>query len=109
MHRFGSRRPGLGKALALASTALLGAMPSLAHAVVVDQPTANELPDPETAHTETPTPNNPLGAKGVGESGTIGSAPAVWNAVLDALAQRGIRHLDMPCTPDRVWAALNPV
>jgi aerobic carbon-monoxide dehydrogenase large subunit len=70
-------------------------------------PTANELPDPETAHTETPTPNNPLGAKGIGESGTIGSTPAVWNAVIDALAHRGIRHLDMPCTPDRVWAALN--
>jgi carbon-monoxide dehydrogenase large subunit len=70
-------------------------------------PTANELPDPETANTQTPTPHNPLGAKGVGESGTIGSTPAVWNAVIDALAHRGIRHLDMPLTPDRVWAALN--
>jgi len=69
-------------------------------------PTANELPDPETAHIETPTPNNPLGAKGAGESGTIGSTPAVWNAVIDALAHRGIRHLDMPLTPDRIWAAL---
>ena len=70
-------------------------------------PTANELPNPETAYTETPTPNNPLGAKGIGESGTIGSTPAVWNAVIDALAHLGIRHLEMPCTPDRVWAALN--
>ena len=70
-------------------------------------PTANELPNFETAHTVTPTPNNPLGAKGVGESGTIGSTPAVWNAVIDALAPRGIRHLDMPLTSDRVWAALN--
>jgi carbon-monoxide dehydrogenase large subunit len=70
-------------------------------------PTANELPDPELAHTETPTPHNPLGAKGIGESGTIGSTPAVWNAVMDALAHRGIRHLDMPLTPDRIWKALN--
>ncbi|HEX6350080.1 MAG TPA: xanthine dehydrogenase family protein molybdopterin-binding subunit [Candidatus Dormibacteraeota bacterium] len=70
-------------------------------------PTANEFPIFETAYTVTPTPHNPLGAKGVGESGTIGSTPAVWNAVIDALAHRGIRHLDMPLTPDRVWAALN--
>ena len=70
-------------------------------------PTANELPNFDLAHTVTPTPNNPLGAKGVGESGTIGSTPAVWNAVIDALSHRGIRHLDMPLTPDRVWAALN--
>jgi len=69
-------------------------------------PTANELPDFETAFTETPSPNNPLGAKGVGESGTIGATPAVWNAVIDALSHLGIRHLDMPLTPDRVWAAI---
>jgi carbon-monoxide dehydrogenase large subunit len=69
-------------------------------------PTANELPDFETAFTQTPSPNNPLGAKGVGESGTIGATPAVWNAVIDALSHLGIRHLDMPLTPDRVWAAI---
>ena len=69
-------------------------------------PTANELPAFETAHTETPSPHNPLGVKGVGESGTIGATPAVWNAVVDALAHLGVRHLDMPLTPDRVWAAL---
>lgn len=69
-------------------------------------PTANELPDFETAFTETPSPNNPLGAKGVGESGTIGATPAVWNAVVDALSHLGVRHLDMPLTPDRVWAAI---
>ena len=69
-------------------------------------PAASELPRFETAHTETPTPLNPLGAKGVGESGTIGSTPAVQSAVLDALATLGIDHLDMPFTPQRVWRAI---
>ena len=69
-------------------------------------PAASELPRFEIAHTETPTPLNPLGAKGVGESGTIGSTPAVQAAVLDALAPLGIDHLDMPFTPQRVWQAI---
>ena len=69
-------------------------------------PAASELPRFETAHTETPTPLNPLGAKGIGESGTIGSTPAVQAAVLDALAPLGIEHLDMPFTPKRVWRAI---
>jgi aerobic carbon-monoxide dehydrogenase large subunit len=55
---------------------------------------------------ETPTPVNPLGAKGVGESGTIGSTPAVQSAVVDALAHLGVRHIDMPATPERVWRAI---
>ena len=55
---------------------------------------------------ETPTSVNPLGAKGIGESGTIGSTPAVQNAVCDALAHLGVRHVDMPCTPERVWRAI---
>ena len=69
-------------------------------------PAASELPRFEIAHTETPTPLNPLGAKGIGESGTIGSTPAVQSAVLDALAPLGITHLDMPFTPQRVWRAV---
>jgi carbon-monoxide dehydrogenase large subunit len=69
-------------------------------------PTAAEMPQVETANTETPTPLNPLGAKGIGESGTVGSTPAVHNAVVDALSHLGVRHVDMPCTPDRVWAAI---
>jgi aerobic carbon-monoxide dehydrogenase large subunit len=69
-------------------------------------PSAAELPSYETAHTETPTPLNPLGAKGIGESGTIGSTPAVQNAVVDAVAHLGVRHIDMPCTPERVWRAI---
>ena len=55
---------------------------------------------------ETPTPLNDLGAKGIGEAATIGSTPAVQNAVIDALAPFGVRHIDMPCTPERVWRAL---
>ena len=68
---------------------------------------AAELPSFERITMETPTPNNELGAKGIGESGTIGSTPAVHNAVLDALAPYGVKHLDMPCTPEKVWRALN--
>ena len=55
---------------------------------------------------ETPTPVNPLGAKGIGESGTIGSTPAVQSAVVDALAHLGVRHVDMPASPERVWRAI---
>jgi carbon-monoxide dehydrogenase large subunit len=69
-------------------------------------PSAVELPTYVTAHTETPTPLNPLGAKGVGESATIGSVPAVQNAVIDALSHLGVRHLDMPLSPERVWRAI---
>jgi aerobic carbon-monoxide dehydrogenase large subunit len=67
---------------------------------------AAELPSFETRFTETPTPLNPLGAKGIGESGTIGSTPALWNAVCDALSHLGVTHIDMPTTPVRVWSAL---
>jgi carbon-monoxide dehydrogenase large subunit len=64
------------------------------------------LPQIERIPMETATPVNPLGAKGIGESGTIGSTPAVHSAVLDALSHLGIRHIDMPCTPQKVWAAI---
>lgn len=69
-------------------------------------PTIGEIPSIETLHMETPTPLNPLGAKGVGESGTIGSTPAVQNAVVDAVSHLGVRHIDMPCHPMRVWEAI---
>jgi len=69
-------------------------------------PSAAELPSFQTANTETPTPLNPLGAKGIGESGTIGSMPAVQNAVVDAVSHLGVRHIDMPCTAERVWRAI---
>jgi len=69
-------------------------------------PSAAELPSFEIVHMETPTFINPLGAKGIGESGTIGSTPAVHSAVIDALLPFGVRHLDMPATPQRVWEAI---
>jgi carbon-monoxide dehydrogenase large subunit len=69
-------------------------------------PSAAELPTFEVAHTETPSPLNPLGAKGIGESATVGSTPAVQNAVVDALSHLGVRHVDMPCTPERVWRTI---
>jgi carbon-monoxide dehydrogenase large subunit len=69
-------------------------------------PRASWLPDFELDETVTPTPDNPLGVKGVGETGTIASPPAVVNAVVDALSPLGIRHIDMPLTPAAVWRAM---
>jgi carbon-monoxide dehydrogenase large subunit len=69
-------------------------------------PSIGEIPDVVTESTVTPSPNNPLGAKGIGESGTIGSTPAVQNAVIDAVSHLGVRHIDMPLTPERVWSAI---
>ena len=69
-------------------------------------PSAAEMPSFEVHSTETPSPLNPLGAKGIGEASTIGSTPAIQNAVIDAMAHLGVRHVDMPCTPERVWRTL---
>jgi carbon-monoxide dehydrogenase large subunit len=69
-------------------------------------PTAMEVPKWETFHTVTPSPHHPLGAKGVGESATVGAPPAIVNAVVDALSHLGVRHIDIPMTPDKVWAIL---
>ena len=65
-----------------------------------------ELPTFELVPMATPTWVNELGAKGVGESGTIGSIPSVYNAVIDAVSHLGVRHLEMPCTPEKVWFAI---
>jgi aerobic carbon-monoxide dehydrogenase large subunit len=69
-------------------------------------PTSVVMPSIEIDRTATPTDQNPLGAKGIGEAGTIGSTPAVANAVIDALAPFGVRHIDMPLTPAKVWQAI---
>jgi hypothetical protein len=69
-------------------------------------PSAADLPRFDVQHTLTPSPKNPLGAKGLGESGTTGSVAAVHNAVLDALAPLGVTELDPPFLPGRVWAAI---
>jgi carbon-monoxide dehydrogenase large subunit len=70
-------------------------------------PTALECPEWELGETVTPSPHHPLGAKGVGESATVGSPPAVMNAIVDALKPYGVPHMDMPATPGRVWEAMN--
>ena len=69
-------------------------------------PRADDVPTFETARTVTPCPHNPLGVKGAGETGTIGSTPAIVNAVIDALWPLGVRHLEMPLTPQKVWQAI---
>jgi carbon-monoxide dehydrogenase large subunit len=74
-------------------------------------PKAIDVPDIETEHMVTPTPHNPLGAKGVGESGAIAAPPAVVNAIVDAIRQiddaESVRHIDMPVTAEKVWRAIN--
>jgi aerobic carbon-monoxide dehydrogenase large subunit len=78
-------------------------------ATLADYPflSATETPSFELVDMETPTSYNPLGAKGIGEAGTIGATPAVQNAVIDAVAHLGVRHIDMPTSPQRVWRAIN--
>jgi carbon-monoxide dehydrogenase large subunit len=80
--------------------------PLQANLMTYAMPSASDLPPFETDQTETPTTLNPLGAKGIGESATIGSTPAVQNAVVDALAHLSVRHIDMPLTSERVWRAI---
>ena len=70
-------------------------------------PRADDMPHAEIGHAHTPSPNNPLGVKGIGEAGTIGIPPAMVNAVVDALSPFGVTHLDMPLTPEKIWRALN--
>jgi carbon-monoxide dehydrogenase large subunit len=69
-------------------------------------PKAADVPEIEWSSTVTPSPNNPLGVKGVGEAGTIGATPTLVNAVLDALSPLGVAEIDMPLTDERVWAAV---
>ncbi|UQS25735.1 xanthine dehydrogenase family protein molybdopterin-binding subunit [Amycolatopsis thermalba] len=106
----GQRHGGLGQG---AAQALLEVMnydadgnPTTATLADYSFITATELPDFELVDSETPTTRNLLGVKGIGEAATIGATPAVHNAVVDALSHLGVRHLDMPTTPLRVWQAL---
>ena len=69
-------------------------------------PRATDMPPMRLDHTVTPSPFNPLGAKGVGEAGTNGCPPAIANAVMDALSPLGVQHLDLPFTAERVWQAI---
>jgi carbon-monoxide dehydrogenase large subunit len=69
-------------------------------------PHADDVPPIAVTFIDTATANNSLGVKGAGECGTMGAAPAVINAVVDALAANGVRHIDMPATPEKIWRAL---
>jgi carbon-monoxide dehydrogenase large subunit len=107
----GQRQGGIaqGAAQALLEEVLFDAEGNPITSTLVDYPfvTATELPTFELVDMATPTPLNPLGVKGIGEAGTIGSTPAVQNAVVDAVSHLGVRHIDMPTTPERVWTAIN--
>jgi carbon-monoxide dehydrogenase large subunit len=106
----GQRHGGIaqGAAQALLEEVLYDADGNPLTATFADYPflSATEVPSFELAEMATPTSYNPLGAKGVGEAGTIGATPAVQNAVIDALAHLGVRHIDMPASPQRVWQAI---
>jgi CO/xanthine dehydrogenase Mo-binding subunit len=106
----GQRHGGLGQGIAQALLEVMSYDPdgNPTTATLADYSfiTATELPDFELVDMATPTTRNLLGVKGIGEAATIGSTPAVHNAVVDALAHLGVRHLDMPTTPLRVWEAL---
>ena len=98
----------------------MGMAPALLEEIVYDEngvnktgtfmdylvPTSMETPKWETGKTVTPSPHHPLGAKGVGESATVGAPPAIANAVVDALAHLGVTNIDIPCTPSKVWGVL---
>ncbi|MDF2975590.1 MAG: carbon monoxide dehydrogenase [Actinomycetospora sp.] len=97
---------GIGQALYEQATFDDAGQPTAATLADYAVPAAPDLPAVDLDQTITPSPTNPLGAKGIGESGAIGSSPAVVNAAIDALAARGVTHLDMPLTPQRVWRAI---
>jgi carbon-monoxide dehydrogenase large subunit len=69
-------------------------------------PSAADVPSIDVSRIEIPTPRNPLGAKGIGQGGAVGATPAVQNAVIDAVSHLGVRHIDMPVSPQRVWEAI---
>src|SRR5499433_2015629 len=97
-----------GIAQALIEELVYGADGQLVTGTLMDYavPHADDLPSFKTDQTVTPSPRNPMGAKGIGEAATIGATPAIVNAVVDALKSFGVRHLDMPLRPERVWQAL---
>jgi carbon-monoxide dehydrogenase large subunit len=98
---------GIAQALYEQVTYAVDGQPLTATLVGYTLPSAMELPAYETSHHQTPTSFNPLGAKGLGESGATAAPQAVVNAVVDALSHLGVRNIDMPCTPEKVWRAMN--
>lgn len=104
--RHGGIAQGVGQALFEHMTYDEDGNPLTANLADYGFPSSAELPSYDLVPLETPSPTNPLGAKGIGESGTIGSTPAVQSAVIDALSPFGVTHLDMPFTAERVWRAI---
>jgi carbon-monoxide dehydrogenase large subunit len=104
--RHGAITQGIAQALFEEAAYDKNGQPLAANLTTYLMPTAADLPNFEMDRTVTPSPNNPLGAKGIGEGGCIGAPPAVVNAVLDALQPLGIKHLDMPLTPQKIWQAI---
>ena len=106
----GQRHGGIGQgaAQAMVEEVVYDADGNPLTASFADYPfvSATELPSFELVDSATPTPYNPLGAKGIGEAGSIGSTPAVQNAIIDAVSHLGVRHIDMPATSRRVWQAI---
>jgi carbon-monoxide dehydrogenase large subunit len=106
----GQRHGGIaqGAAQAFLEEVVYDADGNLLTATLADYPflSATEVPSFQLADMATPTSYNPLGAKGIGEAGTIGATPAVQNAVVDAVSHLGVRHIDMPTSPQRVWKAI---
>lgn len=98
---------GIGQALGETMVYDDGGNPLTSTFIDYAMPTADQLPSFELTAAGVPTSYNPLGVKGVGESGTIGATPAVHNAVIDAVRHLGVQHFDLPCTPHRVWEALS--
>ncbi|MEJ3656308.1 molybdopterin cofactor-binding domain-containing protein [Actinomycetes bacterium KLBMP 9759] len=97
---------GIGQALYEEATYDESGNPTAATLADYQFPTATDLPHFELGSTVTPSPTNPMGVKGIGESGAIGSSPAVLNSVIDAVAHLGVTHIDMPASPEKVWRAM---
>jgi aerobic carbon-monoxide dehydrogenase large subunit len=104
--RYGGIAQGVGQALYEEVCYDADGNPVTATLADYTVPSAADLPDFDLRTLQTETPHNPLGAKGIGEAATIGSVPAVQNAVIDAVSHLGVRHIDMPLTPERVWRAI---
>jgi carbon-monoxide dehydrogenase large subunit len=104
--RYGGIAQGIGQALYEEMVYDEDGNPVTATLADYTIPSAADLPRLELLWMQTPTPHNPLGAKGVGEAGTVGAVPAVQNAVVDAVSYLGVRHIDIPLTPQRVWEAV---
>ncbi|MEU9819873.1 xanthine dehydrogenase family protein molybdopterin-binding subunit [Pseudonocardia alni] len=98
---------GIGQALYEHATFDEAGNPTAGNLASYAVPAATDLPHFELEQLVTPSPTNPMGVKGIGESGAIGSSPAVVNAVIDAVAHLGVTHVDMPATPQAVWRAIN--